>query len=1099
MAVGMIGAAFAMNFKPLLSAPKFIPVMGMLYGNTMVGVALGIDTVLSTVDLRRDSVEAMMCYGASQWETVLPIAVDAARTAMLPTITSLSITGLIAIPGMMSGQILGGADVLNAARYQQVIMFMIAACVALGVVFSVIYVAFAVIDSCPRLHTDNIQIKLDSLTRSYSVLTDTGDGPNKPDIPDNPVTWENVGLAAVLLGFNVVLSVWFGLGLSASLVIAAVRCVVQLTVLGLVLKQIFLTDNPVFIFGMTLVLGILAAFEVTYWRAKRQFPWMFAGTLVFITTSAVGVSLFGNAYALNMTPAYTAVRFIPTVGMTFGKCMIGVSIGMGTAMDSLDSNRDRVEATLCYGASRWEATKPVVVDALRSALLPTITNMSITGLISIPGMMTGWILGGSDVQEAARYQQIILFMISAAVASSTLLSVLFCVFTLVDKAPRLRLDRLTDSGVSQHVGSVVGESGDVNSRPRSSQRLERLRSGSSTDNAMDIEDAARQCRMVCGKTGREWQPAKDGVPASEYICAGAGDGRWKGNWCACCPYRPKHEFDDGSKMPVQCYGYQEDPGDIVIPHPPALVGAIAVSSMNSLPANNSHGVSGSHDGYASRARSTQGRGMNSHQVFDRDAVGDQIMITTSLLDPHPIIIPPPGSRLAFPGATSREATHTFRSLPSLEDTLLRRAREPLCLFSYWEYLLDVEGRPAELEFWLSLSDYEVLYRRYANLRSPSIGPVSGDNTHDGSHIRTMGPIAKRLRYGRVESGALGAQSMSEAVAGSGGKATLAKRKSGPIDNLDTEAQELDAYLATLSYQTAIAAKNSNCQIHVQCRSSHRPFTSAHVADRPTLDAPKLPRQRSGLSGFFSRIFSGEPRVRTGGAIADSQHQQHEEAGGAHQEVPLLASQTGEGDPKDDMFDTPTEEEMRRAAERLYFHYFLSDAPAELCIGQQMREEIAMRIERDNRIDSDLFAPAKRHVYEAMHSESYLRFLRERLYHNITRGTAAPRIALGLSLIFVALVFQFSLIFLDVKPKGWRWLPLAALWPGFAYAFAGVSRLDPFMALLGRYEATAWRFERVRDPAIHDKHLKKGSMHLIYAAAVAAIITLVLFLVPGHHL
>ncbi|KAJ2382297.1 hypothetical protein GGI23_007396 [Coemansia sp. RSA 2559] len=132
----------------------------------MVGVALGIDTVLSTADLRRGSVEAMMCYGASRWETVLPIAVDAARTAMLPTITSLSITGLIAIPGMMSGQILGGADVLDAARYQQVIMFMIAACVALGVVFSVIYVAFAVIDSSPRLNTENIRVEVKAASSS---------------------------------------------------------------------------------------------------------------------------------------------------------------------------------------------------------------------------------------------------------------------------------------------------------------------------------------------------------------------------------------------------------------------------------------------------------------------------------------------------------------------------------------------------------------------------------------------------------------------------------------------------------------------------------------------------------------------------------------------------------------------------------------------------------------------------------------------------------------------------------------------------------------------------------------------------------------------
>ncbi|KAI9503939.1 RGS domain-containing protein [Coemansia spiralis] len=323
-------------------------------------------------------------------------------------------------------------------------------------------------------------------------------------------------------------------------------------------------------------------------------------------------------------------------------------------------------------------------------------------------------------------------------------------------------------------------------------------------------------------------------------------------------------------------------------------------------------------------------------------------MTLSLLDPHPIIVPPPGSRLAFAGATSRETAHTFRSLPSLEDTLLRRARAPLCLYNYWQYLLEIECRPEELEFWLSLSDYEVLYRRYANLRSPSIGPIGDGNTQERAHIPTMGPTGKR-------------------------------------------------------------------------------------------------------------------------------------------------------EAKDEALDTPTRDDMRYAVDRLYSYYFSPGAPAQLYISSQMRDEIATRVETDGRLDSDLFAPAKRHAYEAMHNESYLRFLRERLYHNITRGTAAPRIALGLSLIFVALAFQFSLIFLDVTPKGWRWLPLAAMWPGFVYAFAGVSRLDPFMALLGRYEPKAWHFESVQDAAIRDSHLKRGSMQLIFAAAIAAIITLVLFLVPGHHL
>ncbi|KAJ2725212.1 Bud site selection protein, Revert to axial protein 1 [Coemansia sp. Benny D115] len=493
-----------------------------------------------------------------------------------------------------------------------------------------------------------------------------------------------------------------------------------------------------------------------------------------------------------------------------------------------------------------------------------------------------------------------------------------------------------------------------------------------------------------------------------------------------------------------------------------------VSTMSSLPSHRlpqepsvrdlPHSAGSAHAGRLFSA------GQGSQHTFNKDNDADTLQIRTSLLDPHPIIIPPPGSRLAFAGATSRETLHRFRSLPTLEDTLLRRAKAPLCLHNYWQYLSDIEACPEELEFWLSLADYEELYRRFN--QSDNMQATAAGTPADASANRlaqTLGTAGTRLRGGRVvESGALPA---------------ITQMSQRPIDNLDKETQELDAYLAGLSYGSAMAAQNSQCHKHRECSQAYQPFTQTRPRphSRPTLAGMGRPGPRRGMRGFFSRLFSGEPTAVSGNTGVAGAQWSNRNSVYETQDMPLLTPSTTEA--KDaGAQDVPTEDDMRRSAEKLYFHYLLPGAPAELYISSQMRHEVSSRIEREGRFDPELFAPVKRHAYEAMRNESYLRFLRERFMHNITRGSAAPRAVLGLALIFVALVFQLSLIFLDVKPKGWRWLPLAGLWPGFIFTFAGVTRLDPLLAFAGRFEPVAWRLESVRDKTIRDSHLKRASMH-----------------------
>nr|KAJ3423314.1 hypothetical protein HK105_006115 [Polyrhizophydium stewartii] len=254
--------------------------------------------------------------------------------------------------------------------------------------------------------------------------------------------WENVGIASLLLLVNGALSLYFGLGLETSIAVAAVRCVVQLSILGYVLKPVFEMDSPLLVLAMALALAIIAVCEVVWARTPYRHNLMFVTVFVSILGSTMLVAFLGNAYAIRAEPWYSPREFIPTLGMTLGNSMSSIAVGLSSVMTQLVVQKDSIEMYLAFGASRWEAARPVCIEAIKIAMLPAINSMSIIGLISIPGMMTGQILGGSSVENAARYQQIISFMITASCGLSTVCAVLAAAFIVVDDKARLRADRL---------------------------------------------------------------------------------------------------------------------------------------------------------------------------------------------------------------------------------------------------------------------------------------------------------------------------------------------------------------------------------------------------------------------------------------------------------------------------------------------------------------------------------------------------------------------------------------------------------------------------------------------------------------------------------
>ncbi len=230
--------------------------------------------------------------------------------------------------------------------------------------------------------------------------------------------WQ-VGLAALLIVINGLLSVFLRLGLERSLLVAAVRTVVQLLLVGLILHWVFGLEGWVAVVGLLAVMTLIAGFTAVQ-RAERPYPGIWLDTLVSIWASSwlatayvliVVIRLKGNWYQ----PQYS----IPLLGMMLGNTLNGIALGQNTLANSLTAQRDRVEMLLSLGATRWEAARPFVQQAIRTGMTPMINSMMIVGVVSLPGMMTGQILGGVAPMDAVKYQIVIMFLISSATALGT--------------------------------------------------------------------------------------------------------------------------------------------------------------------------------------------------------------------------------------------------------------------------------------------------------------------------------------------------------------------------------------------------------------------------------------------------------------------------------------------------------------------------------------------------------------------------------------------------------------------------------------------------------------------------------------------------------
>jgi len=228
------------------------------------------------------------------------------------------------------------------------------------------------------------------------------------------------------------------LKLHKELFLSFFRMTLQLGLLGLYLAVIFKFDNYYLNVGYVLLLILVANYSVVKNSGLKLSFFIILLPAVLLSFSAI--ILFFMFFVYNRENLFAARYFIPISGMVLGNSMRRMIITIERFYDSLESDIDAFSSYIVMGGKIKEAIIPYLKKAYKAGLMPALASYATMGLVSIPGMMTGQILGGTSPDIAVKYQITVLFAIFASAELASIFSVIFSLRGAFDDFSMLKTD-----------------------------------------------------------------------------------------------------------------------------------------------------------------------------------------------------------------------------------------------------------------------------------------------------------------------------------------------------------------------------------------------------------------------------------------------------------------------------------------------------------------------------------------------------------------------------------------------------------------------------------------------------------------------------------
>ncbi|MBO9331801.1 iron export ABC transporter permease subunit FetB [Achromobacter xylosoxidans] len=250
-------------------------------------------------------------------------------------------------------------------------------------------------------------------------------------------------VASLLVVLSAGISFALRVNVQRQLLWAALRTVVQLLLVGHILRIVFAHAAPWLTALVVAVMMALAAREVAA-RPKARLVGHGNGSVgaaAVAATTLITVMFILNT-ALHPEPWYDPRYAIALIGIVLGSVLNAASLALDGMLSGVRREKLAIEARLSLGAPARQAFSALLRESVRRGIVPSINQMSAAGIITLPGIMTGQIIAGMDPIEAAKYQILLMFLLCGASGMAAMGAAYGAMRRLTDERGRLRLDRL---------------------------------------------------------------------------------------------------------------------------------------------------------------------------------------------------------------------------------------------------------------------------------------------------------------------------------------------------------------------------------------------------------------------------------------------------------------------------------------------------------------------------------------------------------------------------------------------------------------------------------------------------------------------------------